>query len=446
MREISITRKLIFYKEILRKLIDLTARLLTDKCLDFKVSEVINKLPSFPVLASYDTNLDTPFKKILNYVDNFLFWLLFTREKLLLKGKLKTDALSNFLDEFSGYREQIYEKVVKEVSARYRKNILLSVYNGVEKLLLMVTHRCQLRCKYCRAKKFDADMSREVLYKSLDFLKNSLRKSTQIHFFGGEPLLMYPLVVEGVNYAKAIFKDTPKNINFFLTTNALLLDRRKIDFFRRNRFFIEASFEGDAQMQLTNRKGFNADYSVYNKILNNIKFLTQANVDYRVITVIMPKDVDKMFEVFIKLVEMGIKNIQINYALEVIWNSRKLEKLLQEYRKIFDYVEKHKDINFVNFSSFRQEPVILNRELAVDYDGMLFFETGFHLKNAKFNIAPLDNVKCIDIYSPTPFLNFYMLVKNYGNSKFLRKVILNNLEIGFKVRQHFNNENTCSSF
>jgi sulfatase maturation enzyme AslB (radical SAM superfamily) len=426
--------KINFYRELLKNLCRFSVALITQESSFLKNEDIFKDLPSFPFFLSYDKNIDSPFKKILNYIDNLLFWILFEKESSIFGPKEK-EKLANILKEFADYRGLIYTQAKKKLDNK--RQLLKDIYNGIEKMVFMLTHRCQLRCRYCRAKKFNADMSKEIFLEGLTVLKDSLREEIQIHFFGGEPLLMYPLIVEGTKYAKNIFRNTSKKVSLSITTNALLLDEEKIEFFKKNNFFIETSFEGDIRLQLTNRRAQIKDEGLYKKILDNIKLLIKKKVNFRVITVIMPKDVNKLFEVFIKLVEMGIKNIQINYALEVIWNDYQLGILMEEYARIKEYVEKHKDVNFVNLSRVREEPVILNREVALDFDGMLFFETGFHLKNAKFNIGFIKDIKCLDIYTPTPFTNFYMLTKNYEDSEYLRRVILNNLKVGLKLKEIF---------
>ena len=66
------------------------------------------------------------------------------------------------------------------------------------RLVLLITHNCQLRCKYCRVRKFPASMSETTLFKAIDLLFTFNRRDLELQFFGGEPLLEFDLIKKGV--------------------------------------------------------------------------------------------------------------------------------------------------------------------------------------------------------------------------------------------------------
>ena len=70
------------------------------------------------------------------------------------------------------------------------------VSSPVKAMCLLVAQDCQLRCKYCFACTGDygghrAMMSLETAKKAIDFLieKSGSRRSLNLDFFGGEPLM-----------------------------------------------------------------------------------------------------------------------------------------------------------------------------------------------------------------------------------------------------------------
>lgn len=100
----------------------------------------------------------------------------------------------------------------------------------VKALCLNVTHDCNLRCRYCFADEgaYHGErgmMSAEVGRAALDFLctHSGGRRNLEVDFFGGEPLMNFPVVKEIVAYGRALEKTTDKRFRFTLTTNGVLL-------------------------------------------------------------------------------------------------------------------------------------------------------------------------------------------------------------------------------
>ncbi|MCR4440619.1 MAG: thioether cross-link-forming SCIFF peptide maturase [Peptococcaceae bacterium] len=125
----------------------------------------------------------------------------------------------------------------------------------VKALCLHVAHDCNMRCRYCFAGtgSFGGErrfMDLETGKRALDFLfeVSGPRKHVEIDYFGGEPLLNYPVVRELVRYGKKKAAEQGKELKQSLTTNALLLDREKIDFFNREGIHMILSIDGRPQV------------------------------------------------------------------------------------------------------------------------------------------------------------------------------------------------------
>lgn len=108
----------------------------------------------------------------------------------------------------------------------------------VKSMCLHVAHDCNLRCRYCFAGTGDfgtgsrVRMDVETGKKAVEFLlaASGDRKNLDLDFFGGEPLLNWPLVVTLTEYCERRGAETGKNIRLTITTNATLLDEDKIGF------------------------------------------------------------------------------------------------------------------------------------------------------------------------------------------------------------------------
>ena len=86
----------------------------------------------------------------------------------------------------------------------------------VSTLYLLLTARCNLRCRYCyQNAKTDARLQWDAVRAGIDLLcENSLFPGT-IMFSGGEPMLEFGLVRRAVEYGESL--DPEKNFGYYAT-------------------------------------------------------------------------------------------------------------------------------------------------------------------------------------------------------------------------------------
>ncbi len=161
---------------------------------------------------------------------------------LLLKNAYPTDEKPtdkeveafNALDDsvISGAKEEIEE--LKSAGYLFAETKDFK-YNGkrtdIKAMCLHICHDCNLKCKYCFASEGTYNtardyMSVDVAKAAIDFLieNSGTRKSLEVDFFGGEPLLNLDVVKACVEYARKREKECDKEFSFTMTTNCLLLD------------------------------------------------------------------------------------------------------------------------------------------------------------------------------------------------------------------------------
>lgn len=119
-------------------------------------------------------------------------------------------------------------------------------------LTLNVTQECNLRCKYCFVEKPDSSafMSEETARKAVDFIMGFEDvKGIGIAFYGGEPLLNFPVVKAAVKYAsqEARKRGLPE-VTYQLTTNGTLLTDEMITFLKEYPISIMVSIDGPASI------------------------------------------------------------------------------------------------------------------------------------------------------------------------------------------------------
>lgn len=172
-----------------------------------------------------------------------------------------------------------------------------------------VTNSCNLNCSYCYYKKslsknkkiMSDNVLEEVIAKTLE----NNDKAANFVWHGGEPLLC------GLDFFKKIVelqkKHNKKNLAIYndIQTNALMLSKEFVHYFKDNNFDIGISLDGPFYIHAAGR---NTSQSQYDTIINNIKYATQ---NYRVsgICVVTPYSLGHEQEIFDSIIDTGIKNI-----------------------------------------------------------------------------------------------------------------------------------------
>lgn len=125
---------------------------------------------------------------------------------------------------------------------------------------LEVSNDCNLRCSYCYGDggtygRESCYMSTEVAYRCIDFqINHSMgEKNLQVIFFGGEPLMNFKVIHDVVEYTKTKAKELGVHYSYGITTNATLLDEKKINYLKENNFVITVSIDGPKEVHDMNR-------------------------------------------------------------------------------------------------------------------------------------------------------------------------------------------------
>lgn len=133
----------------------------------------------------------------------------------------------------------------------------------IKAMCLHICHDCNMRCRYCFAGTGDygthkrSMLSVETGKKAIDFLiaSSGKRHNLDIDFFGGEPLLNWPVVVELTKYCEQRSVQTGKDIRITITTNALLLDPEKTAFINQHMKNCVLSIDGRPEIHNKMRPG-----------------------------------------------------------------------------------------------------------------------------------------------------------------------------------------------
>lgn len=125
--------------------------------------------------------------------------------------------------------------------------------------MLMITHSCNLNCRYCYEpfksnKMMSADVAKKIIQQEAEIVRCQPKYcGLEIDLMGGEPMTNFSLIKELVEWAETGVIGVP--FIFFLTTNATLFDENKKRWFRKHKHTIVAgvSYDGTPRMQVANR-------------------------------------------------------------------------------------------------------------------------------------------------------------------------------------------------
>lgn len=147
-----------------------------------------------------------------------------------------------------------------EWNAKEELKRLISTYkshhqnHAISTMELFVAQSCNMACRYC----YGSDgsyhqagiMDIATAKQSIDWLymhTDDPEKAT-IVFFGGEPLMNYPVIRQSIEYAEAKFGEG--KISYGMTTNMTLLTDEYLDFFATlPKFKLLVSFDGPRELQ-----------------------------------------------------------------------------------------------------------------------------------------------------------------------------------------------------
>lgn len=153
---------------------------------------------------------------------------------------------------------------------------------GVRGIALFVAQECNMRCVYCYGQggEYGAKgmMSQETAFRAVDWLLENSKSAEKVNisFFGGEPLLNFPLIRKTVEYTKAKASERNKKATFGITTNASLLTDEIIGFMKAEMINTLISFDGPPAIQ-NRQRPFSDGSGSYDIVYENISKLLEVS-------------------------------------------------------------------------------------------------------------------------------------------------------------------------
>lgn len=148
-------------------------------------------------------------------------------------------------------------------------------------LEILLAQRCNMRCTYCYGGDGEYGkpgmMGPEIALAAVDWLmENSLdAEQVSVSFFGGEPLLNFPVLQQVVTYARQQAVARGKQVAFAVTTNASVLTDPMIRYLRAENINPLISFDGPPEVQ-NRQRPFRNGRGSYDRVFGNVQKLRKV--------------------------------------------------------------------------------------------------------------------------------------------------------------------------
>lgn len=218
-----------------------------------------------------------------------------------------------------------------------------NTYSRPTTMLLGVTNRCNLACPYCFTSPNDLDMTIDVAEAAIKWLVGNCQiKDIQpsVNFFGGEPLLMFDEII------KPIVEKYSPEIAFGITTNGVLLDEDKVDFFNKYNVNVLLSFDGVKEVQDNQRS------QSYDKVLNNIPYLLLRLPETVMRSTLTKTSIPYIYDSVLMAEELGFQKITFCPNAFEDWDKETEEILYRQWMKVGNHI--------YNNLAFNQESIFVD--------------------------------------------------------------------------------------
>jgi His-Xaa-Ser system radical SAM maturase HxsB len=209
----------------------------------------------------------------------------------LVKGTIPTGSqvFKNLQSSFLCMPEHLRD-TVDLLATRYRTKKRF-LYDFTTLHMMVLTKRCNQRCRYCHASSLSADsgssadMELSTAKKCIDTILAMPSKNVKIEFQGGEPTLNADVLRGAVEYALVQNKTLNKRIDFVVCTNLLSISDDLLRFFKDNNIQVSMSLDGPESLHDTCRRTC-ADEATHKQVCQNLE-RAKMLIDKRNISALM---------------------------------------------------------------------------------------------------------------------------------------------------------------
>ena len=257
-------------------------------------------------------------------------------------------------------------------------------------LVLMLTYSCNLACRYCYEDREEGcappgdgqerpgaaagggaprEMSQESLRRGVAYLLDhaGTNRKVSVTFFGGEPLLRFPLIRTAVGEARRMARERGKEISFSITTNGTLLTREIAGFLKENGVSVCVSIDGPREIHDRNRP-YASGRGSYEEVARGIELLMENRNGFPVAARVTlgrgAVDVRKTFDHLrgLGFEEVGFAPASAAEGSRSALTEEELRAVMDRFRDLADgYVDDVRERRVPAFSNMSQILALIHR-------------------------------------------------------------------------------------
>ena len=293
------------------------------------------------------------------------------------------------------------ERRLSQILQRDSANV--GVGASMDRLTVMLTRSCELRCSYCFVAVTDdahgqdagpvetgiprGDIAPATLNAAIDLLMRSSRPRLALQLFGGEPTRRWDVLSAGVTYAIEHPARAGRPLELLLTTNGVGLNglvegqAGRLAYLRAPEVVVELSWDGDVRGNRFRRGHLLTTEAVNASLEQQLPALIASGVQFFVNATLPPAAASEVEERYHWARSLGVPALQLNYATGMAWTPAQVEAYLVGLQRVL--LHHHRDPGQMRLLNWQNgaDPVPLCADVIIDVDGSILQMGGvFHEK------------------------------------------------------------------
>ena len=206
------------------------------------------------------------------------------------QGQFSLDDFENEPEEIRRLKEEGYlsSRHIQKIEHTYTHYLSTLLDRRMQKVTLQLTQNCNFRCSYCHYTCNDGGqrnhsnkrMPLDLAKKAILYLREHSIDIPEVYigFYGGEPLLEFPMIEEIINFVKT--EMAGKTIHYTITTNSVLINDHIIRFFIENDVSLVISLDGPKEINDKHRVFAANGKGTFEAIIDKLQYIYQNYPDF----------------------------------------------------------------------------------------------------------------------------------------------------------------------
>ncbi|WP_374344492.1 radical SAM protein [Azonexus sp.] len=201
---------------------------------------------------------------------------------------------------------------------------------ALRNLYLVVAQDCNLACRYCYAGGGDFGqaarlMDEATLRRGLERLLPLAGERLTVSFFGGEPLMNFPLIETAIARANELAAASGRGLSFALTSNGTLLDDAMLATIKQHISYLAISLDGSPDANAG--RPFRDGRPSFASVAANLERLRAAGVAYALRATVTPDNLDHLAQTVDFLAGLGAASVRLLPAQGLAWSPADRQRL-----------------------------------------------------------------------------------------------------------------------